>query len=53
MPVKSGPLISSPEAIAPQSGPHQTRSQQWEYLELLVGVGNEIWDSNGHKSELR
>jgi len=47
MPVKSGSTSKAPGASAQQAG-----GTQWEYLELLVGVGNEIWDSNGHKTEL-
>jgi hypothetical protein len=53
MPVKSGTSSTSSEAAAQQADPRQPGGIVWEYLELLVGVGNEIWDSNGHKMELR
>lgn len=53
MPVKSGSSSASSEAATQQPDPRQPGGVAWEYLELLVGVGNEIWDSNGHKMELR
>jgi hypothetical protein len=48
MPVKKG----APETAAQPAAAVAPVPQQWEYLELLVGVGNEIWDSNGNKREL-
>lgn len=48
MPAKSGSNSMASLASAQQAG-----NTQWEYLELLVGVGNEIWDSRGNKLELR
>ncbi len=50
---KSGSNNKPPLADAEGAGPRRPNSAQWEYLELLVGVGNEIWDSNGNKMELK
>lgn len=44
--------ITEPQPVAPRPSP-PPQPTQWEYLELLVGVGNEIWDSSGRKRELR
>ncbi len=53
MPAKSGSNSRTSLADAQQTGPAPADPVQWEYLELLVGVGNEIWDSSGNKMELR
>ncbi len=53
MPASSGSNKKASLAEAHQAGPRQQDSAQWEYLELLVGVGNEIWDSSGNKMELK
>jgi hypothetical protein len=53
MPAKSGSSSKSSLAEASQAGQRRPENAQWEYLELLVGVGNEIWDSSGNKMELK
>jgi hypothetical protein len=53
MPAKSGSHSKPPQTDAQEADSGQPASTQWEYLELLVGVGNEIWDSSGRKMELR
>ena len=52
MPAKSGSNSKQSQPEAQQTEQRRADRVEWEYLELLVGVGNEIWDSSGNKREL-